>query len=162
VRHSNGLAFEFMSVRSHMSVQVQHGFEGSTRSARWLDLEDFPPPMKKSAAPRVLVVDDESLVRWSLVETLLGHGYEVAEAVDGRSAIGALSGEGDPVEGVLLDLRLPDCNDLHVLSKVRQLVPGASIILMTAYGTADLLDDALRIGAYVVLHKPFDLNGIHP
>jgi DNA-binding NtrC family response regulator len=118
--------------------------------------------MKKSTAARVLVVDDEALVRWSLAETLQARGYDVLEAGDGAAAIEALSAESGRIDVVLLDLRLPDCDDLHVLSEVRQIAPAASIILMTAFGTPDVLDDALRIGAYVVLHKPFDMDGVGP
>src|SRR4029453_9735423 len=110
-----------------MLTQGQHGFQGLTHLAPWFDQKDFPPSMKKSTAAGVLVVDDEALVRWSLAETLQARGYDVLEAGDGAAAIEALSAESGRIDVVLLDLRLPDCDDLHVLSEVRQIAPGASI-----------------------------------
>ena len=77
------------------------------------------------------------------------------------SAIDALSAAEGP-DLVLLDLRLPDCDDLHVLAVIHQLAPRVPIILMTAYASRDVLDDALRVGASVVIGKPFDMEKIGP
>jgi DNA-binding NtrC family response regulator len=61
---------------------------------------------------------------------------------------------------VLLDFRLPDSNDLGLLSKLRQLAPRAQIILMTAYGSPEVLRGADELGAYQVLTKPFEINEV--
>ena len=67
--------------------------------------------VKKSPRLRVLVVDDEPLIRWSLSETLEQSGHAVVEAGDAEGALRALSA-GRPFDVVLLDYRLPDSNDL--------------------------------------------------
>jgi DNA-binding NtrC family response regulator len=123
------------------------------------DREDFPVPLRKSPT-RVLVVDDEPLVRWSIAETLASHGYEIAEAGDYKSAIHALDTEDRPPDIVLLDLRLPDCNDLKLLAAVRRLAPAARVILMTAFGSPEVRIGAELLGACRVIDKPFDLDGL--
>ncbi|MBX7252038.1 MAG: response regulator, partial [Candidatus Promineofilum sp.] len=100
--------------------------------------------MKKAEMPRVsehrrvLVVDDELLIRWSLTETLQDRGYTVFEAEDGKGAVLALTSGAVQPDVVLLDFRLPDSNDLTLLSRIISLVPKGRVILMTAYGTPDL------------------------
>ena len=103
---------------------------------------DAEPPSvplhaKEFAPRRILVVDDEPLVRWSVAEVLGDHGYQVAEAHDAMSAIHAFCETPDPADIVLLDLRLPDSDDLRVLSAMRQWSPATPIILMTAYGSPE-------------------------
>ncbi len=115
---------------------------------------------KKSSGLRVLVVDDEPLIRWSLAETLLDSGHEVLEAGDGRAAVEALSETPRPVDVVLLDFRLPDSNDLGLLANLRRLSPGSQIILMTAYGTPEVVQGALDLGAFSVVHKPLEMNDL--
>ena len=107
---------------------------------------------------RVLVVDDEPLVRWAVAETLADSGYDVLEAGDAKSALGFF--RGARTDAVLLDLRLPDCNDLAVLSAIRRLSPDTPVILMTAYGSPEVLDEARRLGAFAIVDKPFELNEI--
>src|SRR5919201_4383911 len=124
--------------------------------------QDFPPRAKKSTAHRVLVVDDEALVRWSVAETLLARGYEVVEASDGRSAIAAMGEAAAPPDVVLLDLRLPDSSDLGLLQTLRRLAPRVPVILMTAFGTQDVVDAALEIGASFVVSKPFEMSDLAP
>ena len=113
---------------------------------------------KKSAPPRLLVVDDEPLVRWSVAEVLGERGYEVAEAHDAASAMHAFCETTDPTDVVLLDLRLPDSDDLRVLAAMRWLSPATPVILMTAHGSPGLLEQARQLGAFTVLDKPFEMN----
>ena len=70
-------------------------------------LGDFSPAPKKSPKVGVLIVDDESLIRWSLAETLIDHDYTVMEAGDGKQALAVLENPPEPVEVVMLDYRLP-------------------------------------------------------
>jgi len=106
---------------------------------------------------RVLIIDDEPLIRWSLAETLGDAGYDVVEAGDGEGAMDAASHD-DEFDVVLLDFRLPDSNDLNLLSRLRALVPGAQIVLMTAFGTPEVTRGALERGAYRVVGKPFEVG----
>ena len=104
----------------------------------------------------MLVVDDEPLIRWSLSETLEQSGHAVTEAGDAASAIRSVSA-GEPFDVVLLDYRLPDSNDLNLLVSIRKLAPAAAVIMMTAFGTPDVITRALRLGAYQIITKPFEV-----
>ena len=105
----------------------------------------------------VLVVDDEDLIRWSLAQSLEAAGYDVLEAGSARDALQRLN-EAHDIVVVLLDLKLPDSSDLGLLRTVLQRAPGCRIILMTAHGTAEILDEALQAGAFRALGKPFDMG----
>jgi two-component system, NtrC family, response regulator AtoC len=112
--------------------------------------------MKKSAGLRVLVVDDELLIRWSIAQTLMSSGHTVAEAEDGAGALRALMGPA-PFDAVVLDYRLPDSNDLSLLASIRRLAPDRPVILMTAFGSSEVTQAARDLGVYEVLSKPFDM-----
>lgn len=105
----------------------------------------------------ILIVDDEALIRWSVGESLEAAGYSVVEAATAAEALAAI-GNGNGIGVVVLDLKLPDSNDLGLLRRIRSSVPQCRIILMTAHGTPEVLDEALRSGAFAVLTKPFDLS----
>jgi DNA-binding NtrC family response regulator len=122
---------------------------------------EYPEGTAEKPRLDVLVVDDERLIRWSLVETLRAAGHRVSEAADRAEALRALTSEGRGPDVVLLDYRLPDSSDLGLLASVRQLAPRASVILMTAFGTPDVLESALELGAYSVLNKPFEVQDVH-
>lgn len=110
----------------------------------------------------VLVVEDETLIRWSIAETLAQKGHRVVEASDASTAVQALSEGPEPIDVVLLDYRLPDSDDLGLLQNIRRLRPESAVVLMTAFGTPEVTRGALELGAYRVLHKPFDMHGIEP
>ena len=120
---------------------------------------DLPPGEGKHAL-RALVVDDEPLIRWAIAETLRADGYEVDEAGDADGTIRTLFDDPVRPDLVLLDLRLPDCRDLSLFETVRRLVPTATVILMTAFGTPDLCERARNLGAAAILEKPFDVGGL--
>lgn len=121
---------------------------------------NFSEMAKNSPPLRVLVVDDEALIRWSLGQTLSDSGHDTVEAVDGADAIRAVLGAQEPFDIALLDFRLPDSNDLTLLSRLRQLSPGTRIILMTAYGTPEVIQGALDLGVFRVVAKPLDMNDV--
>ena len=108
---------------------------------------------------RVLVVDDEPLIRWSISETLGAAGHQVTEAQDAASALRALADAPD-TDLVLLDFRLPDSNDLGLLAEIRRVVPAVPVIMMTAFGTPDVTAAALTLGALKVLNKPFNMHDL--
>jgi two-component system response regulator (stage 0 sporulation protein F) len=119
-----------------------------------------PTDAKKPASLDVLVVDDEPLIRWSLSETLAEAGHRVIEAGDRESAIRALTERSEAPDVVLLDYRLPDSNDLGLLATIRQLAPRTQVILMTAFGTPEVTNGALELGAFRVVGKPFDMRDL--
>ena len=112
------------------------------------------------SALRVLVVDDELLIRWSIVETLAAAGHIVTEAENGAGAVQAVT--ANAVDAVVLDYRLPDSNDLTLLATIRRLAPGSAVILMTALGTPEVTQGALDLGAFQVIHKPFEMQDLEP
>jgi CheY-like chemotaxis protein len=83
--------------------------------------------VNKSPSLRVLVVDDEPLIRWSLSETLSEDGHVVSEAGDGESALRALTASPLSFDVVLLDYHLPDSHDLALLSTIRQVAPRTAV-----------------------------------
>jgi two-component system, NtrC family, response regulator AtoC len=110
------------------------------------------------APARVLVVDDEALIRWSLTERLSSVGYDVEEAGDGASAL-CYFREGAPrVDLVVLDLKLPDADGVDLLKQITRLCPTCRVVLMTAFSTSDTIADARASGAYDVIAKPFNLD----
>ena len=115
--------------------------------------------MPNSSQPsRVLVVDDEMLIRWSLAETLTAAGYLVVEGRDAAEAREAIRDDHRRPDVVLLDYRLPDSDNLDLLTTIRHEVPNVPVILMTAHGTADVVKGALDLGAYRVVSKPFEVR----
>ena len=89
-------------------------------------------------------------------------GYEVIAVTDAESAVQIVADAPVPFDVVLLDFRLPDSNDLMLLSRLRRLAPATRIILMTAFGTPEISQEALDLGAYCVLDKPFEMNALSP
>jgi two-component system, NtrC family, response regulator HydG len=83
----------------------------------------------------------------------------VSEAADAAAARSAMTGSGVP-DAVILDYRLPDSNDLGLLTAIRHGAPSAAVIMMTAYGTTEMINDALDLGAYRVVSKPFEVHDI--
>ena len=123
-----------------------------------MEIGKIPQAANKSAPLRILVVDDESLIRWSLGETLRDLGHLVSEAGDGETALRTVTDADGLFDVVLLDYHLPDSHDLALLSQIRQLAPAAAVIMMTAFATPEMADGALRIGAYRVVAKPFEVH----
>ena len=123
-------------------------------------LRDFSPVRKKSPKVGVLIVDDESLIRWSLAQTLIDHDYAVMEAGDGKSALAVLRNPPEHVDVVMLDYRLPDTDGLHLLTAIRGLSPDSRVVMMTAYGTAEVVAEAERLGAVCVINKPIEMQDV--
>ena len=107
--------------------------------------------------PAVLVVDDEPLTCWSIAEVLGERGYSVQKAADAACALQAMASGGAP-DLVLLDVRLPDSNDLVLLSVIHRTFPRLPVIVMTAYGSRSMTAEARRRGAVAVIDKPFEMD----
>ncbi len=103
---------------------------------------------------RVLIVDDEKHIRRILSVLLAEHGHEVREAESGEIAL-AMQPEFRP-DIVLLDLSLPGMGGMEVLQQLLGRVPQTDCIMMTAYGTIRSAVEAMHLGAFDYLAKPFD------
>jgi DNA-binding NtrC family response regulator len=108
------------------------------------------------ANERILVVDDEKLIRMSLVDELARQGYRVEEAETGGAALAKLA--EDEIDLVLLDYRLPDMDGIQVLRDIAARSPDTLVILMTAYSSIENAVQAIKLGAYDYLNKPFDMD----
>ena len=109
---------------------------------------------------RILIVEDEALIRWAVAEALTGAGHHVIEAADAATARRLVAETGEPLDAVLLDLRLPDSSDLSLLSTIRRDTPTTAVVMMTAHGTREDATNAKALGAFEVVEKPFDVHHI--
>jgi two-component system, cell cycle response regulator len=104
--------------------------------------------------PRILVVDDDKIVR-SVFESLLpAEGYEARVAGDAETALTLLA--QDPFDLVISDIVLPGLSGIALLKRVKELYPTLDVILMTAFAEMGTMLEALRAGVYDYLVKPFD------
>ena len=108
--------------------------------------------------PRVLVVEDEFLIRLTLVEALSDEGFEVLEADTGDAALSILQSDG-PISLLLTDIQLPgSLNGNSLVTKARESLPDLPVIFMT--GRLDSADDARRSERDVFISKPYTLVDI--
>jgi DNA-binding NtrC family response regulator len=125
-------------------------FEAEGRETSSFESED----RSKMANESVLIIEDEKLVRWSLKERLKKEHYDVFEAENGSGGLEILA--QDTIDLILLDFRLPDMTGIDVLRKVVADHPEIPVILMTAYSSVDTAVEAIKLGAYDYINKPFN------
>jgi len=106
-------------------------------------------------AHRVLVLDDERLVRWSLSQRLRADGIDVTEASTAAEAVQAA-----PPDAAILDYRLPDGDGISVLKKLRAVDPDLPVIMLTAHNDTDLIVEAIKAGASDYITKPFEVDDV--
>jgi signal transduction histidine kinase/FixJ family two-component response regulator len=110
--------------------------------------------MSSTAEARVLIVDDEKHVREALAELLNDAGFRPSCAKSGQEALEKASKENFDV--VLVDVAMPGMNGLELLEKLKEEHHGLDVIILTAYETVDNAIQALRLGAYDFIRKPFE------
>ena len=110
------------------------------------------------AQPTILLVDDEANMRHMLAALLAKHGYIVAQAADGTAALEMIT-EQD-FDYVLSDVRMPGMDGLELLKRIIEGESSATVIMMSAYGTAELAIEAMKQGAYDYISKPFKLDEV--
>ncbi len=102
---------------------------------------------------RILVVDDEDIVRTSCDRTLSPEGYEVRLAKNGVEGLKMASEERFDL--VLTDLKMPDMDGIEVLRIIKEKWPETAVIIVTGYQTVDTAVKAIKLGAYDYIEKPF-------
>src|SRR2546429_9307067 len=103
---------------------------------------------------KVLIVDDEKLVRWALAQKCVEYGYQSIEAADGEEALRTLQNESP--DAILLDVHLPGQSGIEVLEKLKQSGDTRTVIMMTADPQLEDVKAALRLGAYDFVSKPIN------
>ncbi len=104
--------------------------------------------------PRILIVDDEEIVRRSYRRLLDGADCNTAVALNGNDALHAMKRESFDV--VLLDLRMPGPDGMTVLKSIKEQWPQSEVVVITGYPTIETAKEAVRLGAYDYLAKPVD------
>jgi len=107
---------------------------------------------------RILVVDDEKMVRWGLRRALEESGYQVDEAATAAEALESISGETPDM--VLLDFKLPDRSGIEVLREMKKVAPRVPAVMITAHASIDGAVEAMKEGAYDYISKPFEVEDV--
>lgn len=102
---------------------------------------------------RVLIIDDEENFRHMLSVILKKEGYDVEAALNGEEALQKIG--LSPFDQILCDIRMPKMDGLQFLDEVKKMGVNSAIIMMSAYGTVDIAIEAIKLGAYDYISKPF-------
>ena len=115
-----------------------------------------PRPQTDNSRKKVLIVDDESLIRYSLQNLIEREGFPVITADSGLHALKQF--EEEKPEIVILDIRLPDSNGLTLLKTIKEINPSVTVVMVTACPDIQSSVEAMKIGAYDYLEKPIDFD----
>jgi len=107
-------------------------------------------------ADRILIVEDNETLRKGIRVSLEESGYVVHEAATGEEAVAKLESESFPL--IVTDIRLGDLTGVDILKKAKEIKSNTEVILMTAYATVETAVQALRLGAFDYIQKPFELE----
>ena len=107
---------------------------------------------------KILIADDEFLIRWSLTQALSQEGYNVISVENGRKAIE--TAQIQYFDFIITDLFMPDLDGWEVLKVVRQLQPSPKVIIITAHSKEDTQKIAEERGAWAYVEKPFIIDMI--
>ena len=107
------------------------------------------------AAKRILIVDDEELVRLVMRSVLHGAGFQVTEAADGEDALRALMQAGQSFDVVLLDLRMPRLSGPETLRRIREQAPATKVVMLSGGIPDGELETCIGQGDVRFLPKPF-------
>ena len=108
------------------------------------------------AGETILIIDDEAAQREAVGGYLRKRGFAVLQAANGREGLDLL--QGQVVDLIITDLRMPELDGMGVLAAAREINPAIGVVLATAFGTVDGAVDAMQEGAFYYLQKPIDLD----
>ena len=107
---------------------------------------------------KILIVDDQFGIRILLNEVLQKEGYDTFQAANGLQALEILNDHVPDL--VLLDMKIPGMDGIEILKRMKVLQPDIKVIIMTAYGELDMIQEAMDLGALTHFAKPFDIDDI--
>ena len=105
---------------------------------------------------KILIIDDEKSIRFTLREILEYEKYEIDEAVDGQDGIDKIAGKKYDI--ALCDIKMPKLDGIEVLEKAQEINPDLQFIMISAHGSIETAVEAVKKGAYDFIQKPPDLN----
>ena len=104
---------------------------------------------------RILIVDDQEMMRDSLAATLAREGHEIVAAGDGQAALDRLRAAGR-FDLLISDMKMPKLTGMELLAEARKVRPDMPVVMMTAFATVQTAVEAMKLGAYDYIQKPFD------
>ncbi|MBN1250851.1 MAG: response regulator, partial [Bacteroidales bacterium] len=107
---------------------------------------------------RILFIDDEKLIRWSFEKQLSSKGHKVFTAETGEEGLKLFELHYPDV--IFVDNRLPKMQELEVISKIKSIDDEIIIVFMTAYGSIEMAVEAMKLGAFEYINKPFSFEEI--
>jgi len=110
--------------------------------------------MSTNVKPTILIIDDDSEIRYSLSRVLSSRGYQVIEAASGEQGVATV--KKSPPDLIFLDIRMGGMSGIEALQHIRSTNPKQMVVLMTAFGTAQTAIEAMKYGAFDYVMKPFD------
>lgn len=105
---------------------------------------------------RVLVIDDDPLIRWSLQSALSSEGYDVVTADSAEDALAAVETSSPDV--AIVDFALPGMNGLELIGQMRSVCPAVKVIVITGQGSPELVQRALEQDVFAYVEKPFSVK----
>ncbi|MBL4953162.1 response regulator [Neobacillus sp. OS1-32] len=106
----------------------------------------------------ILIVDDQFGIRILLNEVLQKEGYKTFQAANGVQALDIVTKHAPDL--VLLDMKIPGMDGIEILKRMKVIDPDIRVIIMTAYGELDMIQEAKDLGAITHFAKPFDIDDI--
>lgn len=107
---------------------------------------------------RIMVVDDDAALRYTLKEILEDEGRDVVAAEDGYQAIKQAS--ENKLSLIFMDIQMPGINGVEAFMEIKEILPDCVVVMMTGFAVEDLVKKALTEGAYTVLHKPIAIERV--
>lgn len=107
---------------------------------------------------KILIIDDEDIMRNCLCDVLTDDGYSVEGAREGQEGIRLF--ENNPSDIVILDVKMPGISGMEVLKMIKSKNSTAQVVMITGYATVQTAVECMKLGAYDYLTKPFDMNQI--
>jgi DNA-binding NtrC family response regulator len=115
-----------------------------------------PAPAKLETTMKILVVDDDRRIVKTTCDILQIKGYEIIAAYSGEEGVELV--KADPPDCVLMDIKMSGISGVEALKQMRQIVPGLPVVLVSAYASNEIVEEANQAGAYAVLSKPLNIQ----